>query len=132
MNAIKLFVQGQAKLAARRMGTTATSETTDSNLLNQASSSSSSCLTGSGSTNSVSGSTSADLHTASTEVGVEIDSEFEQLPLDLAFLELDHCLQLHDENVAEEAANAMFDYTNYVSQQVDMDFQMLPEEEGDV
>jgi hypothetical protein len=123
MNAIKLFVQGQAKLAARRMGITATSET-DSNLINQ-SPSSSSCLTGSDSTNSVSA--SADLHTASTEVGVEIDSEFEQLPLDLEFLELDHCL--HDENVAEEAASAMFDYTNYVSQQGDMDFQMLPEDE---
>lgn len=131
MTAIKLFVQGQAKLAARRMGSTAsaaTSETTDSNRINQQSPSSSSCLTGSDSTISVSA--SADLHTASTEVGVEIDSEFEQLPLDLDFLELGHCLQLHDENVAEEAASAMFDYTNYVSQQVDMDFQMLPEEGG--
>lgn len=117
MEEIKLFVQHQARAAARRMETTTMySTTTDelapaeignplaaSNRLHEPSSSGS-CITGN----------SELIITSSSEQLVEIDSEF-QIPMDLDYL--GRCFHADLDTAEETEKNMFLDYTNYLSQQ---------------
>ena len=149
MEEIKLFVQNQARGAARRMGniamgTTTTrpptpdgdqdrsatnqltidaSPSTDANNLMHEPTSSESCVTGADDSLT----SALCMNYSSSEPLVEIDSQF-HIPMDLDYL--GQCLE--EEVTAEEIAKNMFlDYPNYFDQQAAAPEQPLSEAEED-
>lgn len=120
MEEIKLFVQNQARMAARRQhsqlrsSTTITATTVPVPVPSSSQpTSSGSCLTGG---DSVNNKNNADLPTSCTaSQSLEINSsEFQNIPMDLDYL-------LHEDT----AADMVLDYTNYVSQQSRPDQELL-------
>lgn len=119
MEEIKLFVQNQARMAARRQHGQLRSTTSTlpipvpSSSANGQPTSSGSCLTGSDSGNNKN---NADLPTSCTAShSLEINSsEFQNIPMDLDYL-------FHEEAVAD----MVLEYTNYVSQQSRPDQELL-------
>lgn len=111
MEEIKLFVQNQARQAARRIGnaamgsSTAASSSTDANSLHEPASSES-CITGDSAALSVDG--DDDLPSTSSSEQ-RVDSEFQNIPMDLDYL--GQCL--HAETAEETAKNMFLDYSNY-------------------